>query len=66
MIENAEVNKYYARRGKNHKECIVFFKEPGLYLVMIPVQIPKKPVHDIPVSEPGNSFHHDKCSYQNQ
>src|SRR4030095_11438080 len=57
IIKCAEIDQEYTWHSEDDKECVVLFKKAGLYLVMIFMQVPKKPMHDISMSKPGNAFH---------
>jgi len=56
----------HAGDGKNHKKSIVLLKKARLYLVMVFVKVPKKPMHDPTVGAPGNGFHQQKNTQYNQ
>jgi hypothetical protein len=45
---------------KNDKEQIILFKEPLTWLVVVFMEIPEESVHDIPMRQPGDSFHGDQ------
>src|SRR5215216_4014414 len=47
MLCGSIIDQQHARYRKYDKEPIVFFKKTRLLLMMIAVQIPKKPMHDI-------------------
>lgn len=60
MTECANINQQDAGYSKDDEERIILFKKTWFCLVMILVQVPEKPMHDITMGQPGNSFHHQK------
>jgi hypothetical protein len=56
----------HAGDGKNHKKGIILLKKARLYLMMVFVEVPKKPMHDPTVGAPGNGFHQQKNTQYNQ
>ena len=64
LVKSAEINEQHTWYGEDHEEGIVLFKESRLWLMMVPVQIPKKPMHHILMGEPGHAFHHQEGCQQ--
>src|SRR5262245_30235758 len=64
MIKSSEINEEYAGHSEDHKEGIILFEEARLRLVMILMQVPKKPMHHEPVRTPCYTFHQDKSPGQ--
>jgi len=56
----------HARNGKNHKKGIIFLKKARLYLMMVFVEVPKKAMHDPTVGAPGDGFHQQKNTQNDQ
>jgi hypothetical protein len=56
----------HAGDGKNHKKGIIFLKKARLYLMMIFVEVPKKAMHDPTVGAPGDGFHQQKNTQNDQ
>jgi hypothetical protein len=65
MLES-EHDEQETGHSENEKESIVLFKKTRFHLVMIPVQVPEEPMHDPFVGCPGNAFHEEESTYQNQ
>src|SRR5688572_5240058 len=66
IIKCAGIDQQNTWDCENDKECIVLFKKPGLYLVMIFMKIPEKSMHNVAMGEPGNTFHANKCCNENK
>lgn len=65
-LKCAEIYQQHAGNGKNDKEGIVLFKETWFRLVMIPMQVPEEPMHNILMRSPGYSFHEDERENKHQ
>jgi hypothetical protein len=57
--------EYHRYTSEHHKEVVVLLKEMWILVVVIFVQVPKKPMHDVFMCEPGNTFHDTKCDDNN-
>jgi hypothetical protein len=66
IINCSKQYQQHAGNGEDHKEPVVLFEEAGLFLVMVAVQEPEKAMHHVPVCEPGDAFHGEEGSQQNQ
>lgn len=54
-VPDAEENHGYTR--EHYKEVIVLFKKMWQLVVVIFMQVPEQPVHDVFMCEPRNTFH---------
>jgi hypothetical protein len=58
--------KTHAQYGEKQEESVVALKPRFVvFLVVIFVQYPKKPVHNVLVNEPGHKFHDQKGEQKN-
>ena len=55
-----------ARDGENQKEGVVLFKESGLLLMMVSMEVPHGAVHEVFVGAPCHTFHGAECSENNK
>ena len=56
-IKGTKKDQQHTGNGEDDKEPVILFKEPGLFLMVIAVQVPKQAMHDILMGKPGNAFH---------
>jgi hypothetical protein len=64
-IQRAPQNHADTWNGENHKKPVVLFKKTRPLSVVIFMQVPEKAVHNIPMGEPGNSFHDEEGKQNN-
>jgi hypothetical protein len=64
LIHGTICDTEHAWYSEYHKEEIILFKKTRLHLVMIPMEIPEKAMHNPPMGAPGNAFHDHKCPQQ--
>ena len=56
----------HSRDSEDQKEEIIIFKKAlRFFFMMIPMQAPQKPMHQILVRDPGNAFHTKKGRQHN-
>jgi hypothetical protein len=66
IIMNGPGNKTISTRdSKNEEKGIVLFKKAFVTLMVIPVKVPKKPVHNEFVGKPRNKLHGTKSEENN-